>query len=341
MSLVCLCSFFQAIAQDAIFSQYYASSLYLNPALAGLQPDISLSTNYRTQWNNISPYTTGQASLIYPFMNKNKPSHEHWGGAGLSVFQDKAGENGSYQVLGGNVNLAYNVSLGSRKLQLISFGLQAGFIQQKTNPDNYEWGTRYTTGNNGFDPSLPDANSKISATKLYPDIGAGAIWYFNNSKKYTVRKFSSFIGLSAYHLNKPDQSMVQAKAIHLPTLLKAHGGIEFPISEKMRLSPNAIVALQNQVYQYNAGMYLSYRIIDAETGLFAHTDFILGGWYRVKDAVIFSTGLASRYLTIGFSYDMNNSALRSYTKGKGAYEVSLSFRIPRSLKLLRYDTPRI
>jgi type IX secretion system PorP/SprF family membrane protein len=328
-------------AQDAVFSQYYASSLYLNPALAGLQPDISLSTNYRIQWNSISPYKTGQVSMIYPLLNKNKPTHEHWGGTGISIFQDLAGTNGGFQTLGANVNFAYNLPLSSEKHQIISFGLQGGFIQQKIDPGNYEWGTKYTTGNNGIDPSVADQSSILNTTKLYPDLSAGVIWYLNNSKNDAERKFSSFAGFSLYHINSPDQSLIQGKSIHLPRLFKFHGGIKLHLSKKVNVSPNFIVALQNRQYQYNPGIYLSYRIIEPGTGLLTSTDLILGGWYRVKDAFIISTGLSSRFLTIGLSYDLNNSGLRSYTKGRGAYEVSLSFRIPRSLKLLRYDTPRI
>jgi hypothetical protein len=36
-----------AHAQAPVFSQYYSSGLYLNPALSGLEKDIYLGMNYR------------------------------------------------------------------------------------------------------------------------------------------------------------------------------------------------------------------------------------------------------------------------------------------------------
>ena len=183
--LNCICN--NVAAQDVIFSQYYASSLYLNPAFAGLQPDISLSTNYRIQWNNISPYKTGQVSLIYPFLNKNKPLHEHWGGAGLSLFQDNAGIGGGFKTLSGNLNLAYNLQLSKEKHQILSFGLQGGFIQQTLNPANFEWGSSYTQGINDVDSENANQNL-LNATLLYPDLSAGIMWYRNNSNSDDEKK---------------------------------------------------------------------------------------------------------------------------------------------------------
>ena len=336
--LNCICN--NVAAQDVIFSQYYASSLYLNPAFAGLQPDISLSTNYRIQWNNISPYKTGQVSLIYPFLNKNKPLHEHWGGAGLSLFQDNAGIGGGFKTLSGNLNLAYNLQLSKEKHQILSFGLQGGFIQQTLNPANFEWGSSYTQGINDVDSENANQNL-LNATLLYPDLSAGIMWYRNNSNSDDEKKVSSYVGISVYHINTPNQSFIAGNSSPLPRLFKFHGGIKYFVNSRFSVSPNFIIASQGQQYQVNPGFYLAYRLIEPGKGLFTSTDFIVGGWYRLKDSFILSAGIASQFISIGLSYDLNNSALRYYTKGKGAYEISLSFRIHRSLKLLRYDTPRI
>ncbi|MGL5892099.1 MAG: type IX secretion system membrane protein PorP/SprF, partial [Bacteroidia bacterium] len=53
----------QLRAQDPEFSQFYANSLYLNPALSGAKICPSIQTNYRQQWPGISgTYSTFAAS---------------------------------------------------------------------------------------------------------------------------------------------------------------------------------------------------------------------------------------------------------------------------------------
>lgn len=326
-------------AQVAVFSQYYASSLYLNPALAGLQPDVSVSANYRMQWLNVNPYTTSQVSLIYPFLNKNKPSHEHWGGAGLSVFQDNAGSAKAVQNTGANFNFAYNLNLSDQKISIISFGLQAGFVQQQLNTNNYAWGTQYTTGLNQIDDGNNSQN--IINRKIYPTVAGGAVWYFANSREPYQNSFKAFAGLSGYQLNRPNRAMLENQTALAPILLKFHAGISLPISQRISLSPNAIVALQNNLQQINAGGYFSFLLSEKENGFFARPEFIAGGWYRLGDAIIFNTGLTTSHFSIGLSYDLNSSTLDRYTNSQGAYEISLSIKMPRGVQQKRYATPRI
>ncbi len=328
-----------AKAQDAVFSQYYASSLYLNPALAGLQPDISLSANHRLQWLNINPYTTTQVSLIYPFLNKNNPIHEHIGGAGLSVFQDNAGQGNAIRTTGANLNLAYNISLGTNKINLISFGLQGGFVQQQLNTSNYIWGSQYTTGSNQIDATSSSDN--VITQKMYPTIAGGTMWYFANSKDAKINSFKAYAGGSLYNINRPNKSMLGGQTILAPWLFKFNGGISIPLGSRISLSPNAIMALQNGLKQINAGIYASFLLSENETGFFAHPEFIIGSWYRFGDAMIFNAGFATNRWSVGFSYDLNNSTLSKYTNAQGAYEISLAIKIPRGIKMKRYATPRI
>jgi len=43
-----------SFAQEVQFSQFNASSLYLNPALAGVENDVTFNSNFRSQWSSIS-----------------------------------------------------------------------------------------------------------------------------------------------------------------------------------------------------------------------------------------------------------------------------------------------
>ena len=75
-------------AQDALFSQYYANPLYLNPAFAGTNVCPRLAFHFRDQW----PSAPGT------FMTYSASYDEHFdklsGGVGVLLMGDRAGEGG-------------------------------------------------------------------------------------------------------------------------------------------------------------------------------------------------------------------------------------------------------
>ena len=339
LAAVFILSGFISYGQDAQFSQFYASSLYLNPALAGAEPDLTFSSNYRQQWRSIvQPYSTNQVSLILPYhVQKIKDSHK--GGIGFSFYNDKAGD-GNLKTLGVNLSAAYNVAISSNGLNYLSFGMQAGIIQKSIDYTNLEWGSQYNPGT-GFDPNQSVNEANILTNRLYPDVSAGIIYYYNAAKNYHFTDLSAYAGISGYHLNEPNESFLKTKSSKLPMLLKAHAGFEYNISKKINLSPNAIIMMQNMKYQVNAGLYLTYALKQSNFGVVNSTNLILGGWYRLDDAFIASMGLSGSWYTLGFSYDVNSSSLRNYTSGRGAYEVSLTLRRITKNRIKRFSTPRI
>ena len=63
----------------------------------------------------------------------------------------------------------------------------------------------------------------------------------------------------------------------------------------------------------------------AQINVNADTDFMLGGYYRVKDALAPYVGIDYKNFIIGLSYDANASKLRSMTKNVNSFELSLSY----------------
>lgn len=278
-------------------------------------------------------------------MKKNR-SDVHVGGLGLSVYNDKAGE-GNFKTLGVNLSAAYNLHLSST--HTVTFGVQGGFIQKSIDFTNLEWGEQFNPYI-GFDNTVSPTETTIGLRKLYADVGAGFMYYFNPSSDGDG--FSAFLGGAGYHLNRANESLVDATVSRLPTLFKAHGGLEIPVSEKISLSPNVLGMMQNNVSHVNAGLYLNYKLRDnkqsyvnkkANKGenLIMPTDIVFGSWYRLKDSFIFSMGFGNKNYLVGFSYDFNSSSLRYSTHGKGAYEISLSIRKIKERTIKRFHTPRI
>jgi type IX secretion system PorP/SprF family membrane protein len=339
-----------ASAQDAVFSQYFASSLYLSPCFAGIDPHFTVGVNTRTQWKSIgTPYVTNQISMIKPFYRYGLTDH-NVGGVGISVFQDKAGDTG-FQTLGANVSGAYNIYAGEH--HTITLGLQVGVMQKQLSLDKLRWGSQYNPGLGEYDGELlPDQiiqQGLLQERKMLIDVGAGIMYYFKAGRDRREKGMSFWLGYSAYHLNRPNESLIQGVKSNLPMMSKMLGGFEFTLGTRFNLSPNVLVAMQGRDVeatkgmtnmQINGGMYITYLLLDPTSDM-KPKDLILGGWYRVNDSFIASVGIASNLYTIGFSYDLNQSSLKTATAGKGAWEVSLKIHIPKKEKVKRYYTPRI
>jgi type IX secretion system PorP/SprF family membrane protein len=324
-------------AQDASFSQYYASSLYLNPAFAGIEPSLTINGNSRTQWKSIvTPYVTNQLSFIVPIVQKGI-KQRHYGGVGFSIFNQKAGD-GKFQTLGANINIGYNLKLSS--LHHVSFGAQGGFVQKSIQLNKLQWGSQYDQFIGGYNQSIPVDINDISSSTSFIDFAGGIMYYYNPARDYEEHGFSMYGGIASYHLTKPNESMVVNTVNNIPLLLKAHGGFEVNISKKLNFSPNVYIAMQNKLKQINTGAYLTFLFGDKHAK--AVPSFILlGGWYRFKDSYIASLGIGNSVYTLGFSYDLNNTSLRYNTQGKGAYEISLKVQKPSASKKVRIYNPMI
>ncbi|MBX9853003.1 MAG: PorP/SprF family type IX secretion system membrane protein [Cytophagaceae bacterium] len=316
----------RSYGQDAQFSQYYASELYLNPAFAGSDPNVSVSTNYRQQWNSIigTPYITGQVSAIIPF-NSKKGTIRHLGGMGFSVYQNRAGE-GHFQTLGANASFGYNLEIAN--LHHVIFGLQAGMVQKSIRLQDLKWGSQFNPLVGGYDPSVTVSINNLNNNVFYPDFAAGLMYEFNPHRGYSEKGTSVFIGGSAYHLTQPNESMLKDSVSRLPMLFKLFGGTELNIGQRVNLSPNAFLAYQNLQYQINVGGYLTFIFTKNQHQRAMPAYLSIGSWYRVRDAMIFSLAIGNETYRLGFSYDLNNSSLRYNTQGKGAYEISLRIQKP-------------
>lgn len=338
------------VAQDAAFSQFYSSALYLNPALAGEEANLTFSSNYRTQWSSIViPYRTSQLSMIVPIY-KNDVKERHLGGVGLSLYNDRAGD-GNYKTLGVYSTFAYNLSLTKDKSQDMAFGGQIGIIQKNIDFTNLQWGEQFNPLV-GFDASYTPTESGFANSTFYADFNFGAMYYFNPKKEYEAKKISGFVGAAVYHMSQPNESFINSSTSKLPMLYKAHAGIEYVVTPRVRIAPNAIFLAQNLVDQVNLGMYFTYKMKEDKSvfkgyesnrnvSMLDNVEVVAGVWHRFGDAYIFSLGLQTEDYTVGFSYDLNRSGLRFLTGGRGAYEFSLTLHRVKYHSIKRIATPRI
>lgn len=314
-------------AQDPVFSQYYNAPVYLNPALVGDEDAMMVNLNYRSQWQSLhEPYSTAQASFIYPFYRDiNKGAAGQLGGLGLSVFNDVAGTSRELRTTGVSASFAYNLPLNMQNI--ISFGLQAQVINTRIDPEGLEWGQQYQPGIGHNPGELPVEYQNFDNSTVL-SISPGAFWrYYNDNSSGFIH--SIYSGIAVNHLNHPDIATLNNVEDRLPLLYKYHGGIVFAVSQKVNLSANVLTLFQDTRNQSNVGAFVSYLLTDQSQGLFSNSIVRIGGWHRWNDSFILSTEFVTNKFQLGFSYDWNVTNLNRFQSGVGAYELSLGFRFNR------------
>ena len=328
--------------QEAFFNQYFSAKLFLNPALASQETSPTLGSNYRTQWKNtIIPYKTSQFSYIMPLIKKTDFAEKQGGSIGVSVYNDNAGE-GNFKTLGTYFTYSFNFPISyDGKTMLVSFGLQGGVVQRQIDLSDLQWGSQYQPFVGYISTLSGESNLDFVANNVYPDFNAGFLFSYNGAKTSFKKNVNFHIGGAVYHLNTPDESFTEIES-KLPRLLKLHSGLDWKIKERYKISPNVLLINQGDIYHINAGMYLSYQFIPFSTNpMVSETEFLFGSWYRFSDSFIFLTGFQNKNLTLGFSYDLNGSNLRSVNQGLGAYEISLTISQFKNNRLRKISTPRI
>jgi type IX secretion system PorP/SprF family membrane protein len=302
---------FRTVAQtDPHFTQNYTYPMYINPALTGsADGDYRVSTVFRNQWGSITdPYRTIGASFDAR-TNKNIA-------LGVNVLNQSAGDGG-FNYLTASATFAYTgVQFGKDLNHRIVMAIQGGIINRRVDKTKFKWGEQWNPIT-GYLPTNPITETFNTTSSTVLDIGAG-ILYFDASPS---KKANVFGGFSIYHLNKPKDPIITLKSDELNTIpmrYVAHGGISFNISERTSVIPHAMYMRQGTASETMVGLY-------GQINVNAETDFMLGGYYRLNDAVAPFVGFDYKNFVIGLSYDVNTSKLGSMTKNVNSFELSFSY----------------
>ena len=197
-----------AIAQqDPLYSQYINNPFVLNPAYAGLTNNLNTAISYRQQWTGYdgNPTTINANGHISLAGNKM--------GAGLMIVSDQIGATSVNEVYG---SYSYRIKVASDKT--LSFGLQAGYINYKTENSKLALA----------DPGDPLFSGETNAGK--PSIGSGVI--------LTSDRF--FIGLSVPRMLKTTANAGGFNTELYTQHFYAMGSYIFFLNERMRFKPSVL-----------------------------------------------------------------------------------------------------
>ena len=127
----------KAIAQDMHYTQFYASPVYLNPAMTGLNVCSRVTLTYRNQWPGISRAFNSYMLSSDHFIPDAKL------GVGMLMAHDEAG-TGNLMTTIISPSLAYEMRV-SQEFG-IRFGLQPGLAQRRINYNKLVFGDQIARG---------------------------------------------------------------------------------------------------------------------------------------------------------------------------------------------------
>ena len=306
--LIIFCSLFivSAQAQDAHYSHFYLTPLYLNPALTGdVDGGQRIGGSYRSQWANIpAPYTT------YGLFYDKSTTKFNWG---VVLNQNSAGE-ASLKTTNVLLSGAYRKQLSFLKQNYLAIGAQVGFAQKRFDPTQFAFDSQYSP-DNGYNPNLSNQESFNRTTAILPDINVGALWNFGFAQSAQGQ-----IGLSFAHLTSPTSSFYYSSQFSYPLRTTIHGQVMLPVSLKLTLNPKVLWMRQSPANELLFGLNGIYKVSD---------DIKVGAGVMTRraDALIVQGHLEYQNFIIGVSYDANVSSLQPSSNGNGAIEVDVIYKL--------------
>jgi type IX secretion system PorP/SprF family membrane protein len=306
-----------ATSQDIHFSQFFEAPLLRNPALAGLfSGDVRIQAVYRTQWQSVTvPYQTSSLNGEYKLPVGKGEDFLTIGG---QVLFDKAGTvamTSTHILPAAN----YHKALSKERNMYLSLGFMGGYVQRRF--DRSKVTTNNQFDGNNYNEGLSDGENFSNTSYSYFD---GSVGMSFNSQIGDNADNNVFVGVAYHHFNKPSNvSFYGDKNVSLMPKWVYSGGVRLNASEYSYLTIHADYVQQGPHSQTIGGLLYTYKLDDSEDPKYLIN---VGGFLRMKDAFIPVAKIEMRPLAISLSYDANISPLSAATRGRGGFEMALSYQ---------------
>ena len=290
--IILLITTLNATSQDIHFSQYKNSTFFTNPSFTTFQSsDYHVVLQKRNQWQVVAdPFSTFLMSVESKNIAKNNSF-------GIHFMNDIAGD-ARYQTTGSIIN--YSKSIKKNSTTFFAIGLSAGFYQRRISFDNLVFIEQENFDNVSF---------------YYPDINFGLL-----NKKTINNTIDIYSGISLFHINRPNQSLLESDKELLYPRVNMHTKANILLYNNWKITPHVFFSKQNVNQEFIIGSDLQYLLYQDKNVFFG-----LGTNYRHKDAIYYNANIKAGSFEVILNYDVNISSLKTASNYNGAYEFLISY----------------
>ena len=288
--LFCFVFVFNLKAQDVHFSQFSVSTMGLNPALVGNQSvDFKASFQKRTQWASVAkPFSSIAANFDVKDVLKRTS-------VGFQFLNDVAGDA---NFTTSQFNAAISKSFPIDRDKEFSTGILLGFAQRKVD----------------FSKLLfEEAEQLQNPSFTFFDVGIGG-----NYSNIVNEDFSFISGFSAFHINKPQQTLIEDDDVRLEEKYNTYFLSFYRLNNTIILNSSLLYSRQGKSAELLVGSGFRYNLQN-------NTNLITQLFYRWNDAVIPAFGINYNSISAVVSYDVNTSDLIAASDYKGGFEFSIIY----------------
>ncbi|MGC4104183.1 PorP/SprF family type IX secretion system membrane protein [Ferruginibacter sp.] len=305
-----------ANSQDINFSQFYDIPLLRNPSLAGIfAGDIRITSAYRNQWQSVTvPYRT--FALGGEFKKPVGENSDDFFTYGLQLTNDVAGDSKLSRTQAFPV-FNYHKSLNGDKNTYLSAGFMGGPVMQKFDPSKLAFDDQYVNG--AYSASNPTKQTFTSTNLTYWDAAAGLCF-----SSVAGEGTHYYFGLGLFHFTQPKVAFQKLNDISLNKKWVVNAGFAAPMSDDNRMIFYVDYFMQGGARQGQGGLMLNHDFVQYDED---QKVSISGGvFYRWKDAFTPVVKLDYYDYSVGLSYDVNSSKLKTASQYRGAFELTLSYK---------------
>lgn len=307
----------KSFTQDIHFSQFYEAPLLRNPALAGIfSGDLRVQAVFRNQWNSVTvPYQTASVNAEY----KIPVGHsDDFLTMGIQMLYDKAGTIAltSTHVLPA---LNYHKSLNKDKNMYLSLGFMGGLVQRRL--DRSKITTNSQFDGIGYNSTFSNGESFPYNGYTYLDASTGLSF---NTQIGANEDNNIYIGAAYHHFNRPAKIAFygNSKIEMIPKWVYS-AGLRMSVTDYSYVTFYADYSKQGKSVETIGSVLYSYKLDDILDPLYI---FHAGGILRWNDAFAPVIKMEYKPFAATLSYDVNVSKLKSASRGRGGFELSISYQ---------------
>ena len=296
------------MGQRAEFTQFWASPLHLNPALAGISHGPRVAMNYRNQWPELGAGPNG--GFVSYAVSYDQHVEAIRGGLGVLFVSDRIANDILVQ---NRLSAMYSFQARISDRFALKFGVEGSYSHRYV-----DWYEMLVSDQidpfTGFFQSVgvPNPTAEPPPGDFDRHRGNASVGVLAFSNKY-------YGGVSIHNL-VPERDFYGDETSVLGVTV--HGGAVFTFGKGYRqkgfVSPSAMYAFQNSFNQITLGSMIGYDL------------FYTGIWLRHTienfDAVISGVGIKKGVLRFGYTFDVNVSPLRGTA---GSHEFSFVFNFTK------------